>query len=133
VHSFEVQLLEKDSSIRVGWTDCEVGQHGMQVYMEGSLMTIKTDLPEIRIYNYYEPELQTTTKVSIPKSDFPVIRCANYGAEWNVDGKLIADTRQASHEIRVIRGQIREEVESKLSPWIFPFGPFRITKLEFED
>ena len=69
--------------------------------------------------NYREFDRRSVT---MPTTNNPVIRCANRGAEWYVDGKLVAD---AKNDVK--------ELSSDIEPYISISGmaKFRITKLEY--
>ncbi|GKY91297.1 BTB/POZ domain-containing protein kctd12 [Mayamaea pseudoterrestris] len=122
VQSFEVQIFPNDcKSIEIGWQEYNLENSDNDNFQfRASFIVLNTETSEILASNNYR-EFDRRS-VPLPSSVNPVIRCANRGAGWYMDGRLVAE---AKAEVK--------ELSSDIEPYISISGTakFRITKLEY--
>jgi hypothetical protein len=121
VQSFEVQIFPKQcKSIEMGWQEYSLENYDDLFQFRASFIVLNTETSEILASNNYREF--DRRRIIMPSTVNPVIRCANRGAEWYVDGKLVAEGKS---EVK--------ELSSDIEPYISISGAakFRITKLEY--
>ena len=129
IKSFEAQLLaDEGASVRIGWHrhDLEFADQDEMIYDNSLTLNIFAQIIEA-VKDVVEDDQETvtsTTKVSFENDDNPIIRCADRGAKWFVDDKLVADI--ALDGIGCDASKMNPIINFKGS------GSFRITKVEFE-
>ncbi|GKY93385.1 hypothetical protein MPSEU_000306100 [Mayamaea pseudoterrestris] len=124
IHSFEVECLEDNEDIQIGWIECDIDKYHPQADFEGSIIVLDVRRSHISIDERFGT-VHNEIGVSFPKTGNLFIRTANYGAQWFVNETLIADTSEVC--------ELLAEEGEWMSPWILPKGNFRIVKLEYDE
>ncbi|GKZ01055.1 hypothetical protein MPSEU_001057200 [Mayamaea pseudoterrestris] len=126
VESFEIEL-QPNAAGDFGWTmyDTDFFLGNIVVdkgYIAGSLFVGPEQPVEVTVYSTENTERIKTTTL-IRRSDKTIIRCANRGAEWYVNGQLVATTPDFAKGI--CSG-------GTPAPYVgIQTGSFRFTKLDF--
>ena len=110
--------------IRIGWK--EYSLDNVTVGMLHNNPHMRLELPEGRLLSVVRGVDHFPTinqHIVIPaKSDY-MVRCSNRGAEWYIDGMLVAETQEQS---RLLPG---------LQPYIYAYGgiaSFQLVHVEYE-
>ena len=130
INSFEVQLnADVGATVRIGWLHYDIAEADDNALVNSMVGGVSLTLNVLgkRIETVEDKDEEATwshTVLSFANDKNPIIRCADQGAEWFVDGKLVAE----------IAGQNTGCDTSKLNPFIDfkGTGSFRFTKVEYE-
>jgi hypothetical protein len=131
IQSFEVQIAaSKCIEFSIGWLEYKLEQFqqiaGSVLFAARKQMWLNIRLGTIVIRGYKQSSVDR--RVWVPSGDIRnpiIIRCANRGAEWYIDGKLVAETRDESNDFSSVELQPVVYINGK--------GSFRFTSIEFED
>ncbi|GKZ00338.1 hypothetical protein MPSEU_000986700 [Mayamaea pseudoterrestris] len=128
IQSFEI-VLAPDTSADIGWTLYNMDKFSGHKDVDdgilgGSIFVGPNELAEVTV-NYVDSTERIGTGTPIQGNEETVIRCANRGAEWYVNGELVAATPQFR------RGICANGIPA---PYVgIQKGLFRFTKIELVD